>query len=800
VIVASSASGYPQAMRISAAIVCVATTVTAVATLGQDPREPLPGHSSHGEGFSAGPRRRLPLIPGCGDVHLPVTTSSAEAQRYFDQGVGQLHGFWYWEAERSFRTVLQVDPDCVMAHWGLAMANLENESRAREFLARATGPALEKASPRERAWIAAARTLFGVEGDKPADKPADKGTKKRDDEQAARRRGFMEAMEAIALDHPDDLESRAFVVGFAWINRNRGVPISSPLAVDALGREVLAGNPRHPVHHYLIHLWDKQRPAEALASAALCGPAAPGIAHMWHMPGHIYSKLERWHDAVWQQEAAARVDHAQMLRAHVYPDQIHNFAHNSEWLIRNLNHLGRVRDAIGIAANMIAIPRIARSKEVKPDPDQSFKEEGSCWQFGRDRLFETILRWERWDVAADLAGTPLLEPGHEFEDRWRREHLMALAGFGRGDIAAGRSARERLEAIEAEERGARTAAADAAEAEARTAGKSPAEISKAMADAMRPFTERLEAVRGPLQEVRLREVIAAGRNDEASAALAALDAKQRDAIDQSSRASIHLALGETQQAVEIATALAKDAPRELQPQALLALAKWQAGRHDEALAAFAEVRALAAAADPDLPALTRLAPLAAAANVEGDWRLPATPADDIGERPDLDTLGPLRWRPWQAGAWTATSPSGEQVSSGTYAGRPHVILLTLGMACAHCNEQVQAFAAAAKRFEEAGLPLLVISTDAPEDVATSAESLPLTALSGADGAAFRALDAWDDFENTPLHATCYVSADGRMWWQHTGYEPFMLPDFLLDEIRRLESLPIDLEWLTQPAR
>jgi peroxiredoxin len=129
-----------------------------------------------------------------------------------------------------------------------------------------------------------------------------------------------------------------------------------------------------------------------------------------------------------------------------------------------------------------------------------------------------------------------------------------------------------------------------------------------------------------------------------------------------------------------------------------------------------------------------------------------------------------------------------------------VILLTLGMACAHCNEQVQAFAAAAKRFEEAGLPLLVISTDAPEDVATSAESLPLTALSGADGAAFRALDAWDDFENTPLHATCYVSADGRMWWQHTGYEPFMLPDFLLDEIRRLESLPIDLEWLTQPAR
>jgi hypothetical protein len=39
-----------------------------------------------------------------------------------------------------------------------------------------------------------------------------------------------------------------------------------------------------------------------------------------------------------------------------------------------------------------------------------------------------------------------------------------------------------------------------------------------------------------------------------------------------------------------------------------------------------------------------------------------------------------------------------------------------------------------------------------------------------------------------MHATCYVSADGSMRWQHTGYEPFMLPDFLLQEIKRLDQL------------
>ena len=65
------------------------------------------------------------------------------------------------------------------------------------------------------------------------------------------------------------------------------------------------------------------------------------------MPGHIYSRLKRYEDAVFQQEASARVDHAHMMRDRVLPDQIHNFAHNNEWLTRSLRHHGRVREAVG---------------------------------------------------------------------------------------------------------------------------------------------------------------------------------------------------------------------------------------------------------------------------------------------------------------------------------------------------------------------------------------------------------------------------------------------------------------------
>jgi len=61
-----------------------------------------PGHSAHGEAFDEGPRQAAVLMKGMGAVSFPITTPSGDAQRFFDQGVAQLHGFWYYEAERSF--------------------------------------------------------------------------------------------------------------------------------------------------------------------------------------------------------------------------------------------------------------------------------------------------------------------------------------------------------------------------------------------------------------------------------------------------------------------------------------------------------------------------------------------------------------------------------------------------------------------------------------------------------------------------------------------------------------------------
>ena len=82
----------------------------------------LKGHSYHGEAFNEGPRQSAYLMKGMGRVRFSITTSVQEAQLFFTQGVAQLHGFWFFEAERSFRQAAMLDPDCAMAYWGMAVA------------------------------------------------------------------------------------------------------------------------------------------------------------------------------------------------------------------------------------------------------------------------------------------------------------------------------------------------------------------------------------------------------------------------------------------------------------------------------------------------------------------------------------------------------------------------------------------------------------------------------------------------------------------------------------------------------
>src|SRR5258708_14373761 len=148
---------------------------------------------------------------------------------------------------------------------------------------------------------------------------------------------------------------------------------------------------------------------------------------MWLMAGHIFSDLNRCADAAWQQEASARVDHAYMLRDHILPDQIHNYAHNNEWLIRDLSHIGRVRSAIALARNLIEIPRHPQYNSLS----------GGSASFGRMRLFEVLSRYELWDELIALCDSQYLEPTDVPAEQVKRLRYLGAARLRHGTVSPG---------------------------------------------------------------------------------------------------------------------------------------------------------------------------------------------------------------------------------------------------------------------------------------------------------------------------------------------------------------------------
>jgi hypothetical protein len=357
---------------------------------------------------------------GTGEIHFPISSTEPQVQEFFNQGVGQLHGFWFFEAERSFRQAAALDPHCAIAYWGMAMANENNEKRARDFIARAH-ELQEHANAFESLWIQSLHDAYHK--------------KYKDDKE--RWQAYILALEKIVHAHPEDTEAKAFLALHTFWNKSgKALGVTSRVAVDALLDKVFAANPMHPAHHYRIHLWDNKKSEKALGSAALCGQSAPNIAHMWHMSGHIYSGLKRYEDACWQQEASSRVDHRHMIHDRVLPTEIHNYVHNQEWLTRNLIKTGRIRDALAIARNLVELPRHPRHNA----PEKS----NSAVARGRTRLLDVLTQLELWDELRELAETPYLQLENDEDSHLRKRRFLAIAHFAREDEAAGEAVLEEL--------------------------------------------------------------------------------------------------------------------------------------------------------------------------------------------------------------------------------------------------------------------------------------------------------------------------------------------------------------------
>ena len=237
-----------------------------------------------------------------GKVTFPTSCNPA-VQQEFERGVAMLHSYWFSYARKTFEGVLQKDPECAMAYWGIAVDLLGNSlvgPPSREVAARAAD-AVEKArvtgskTPREHAWIEAIGAYYKDHDKVPVDR---------------RMAAYNRAMEEMTERHPDDFEAWVF---YALTLQSSAPKTDVTYANQLKSAKILEGlyarNPQHPgVSHFLIHAYDYPPLADkGLAAANRYAGVAPAVPHARHMPSHIYSMVGMWEESIASNASALEI-------------------------------------------------------------------------------------------------------------------------------------------------------------------------------------------------------------------------------------------------------------------------------------------------------------------------------------------------------------------------------------------------------------------------------------------------------------------------------------------------------------
>ena len=275
-----------------------------------------------------------PLWEGLGSITYKITTSSTEAQSFFDQGLRLTYAFNHDEARRAFRKAQRLDPDCAMCFWGEALVlgpninlPMQEDAVPLAYTAIQTARALAaRAQAHEQALIAALSTRY-VQDPKADRVPLDAA--------------YAAAMGEVAARFPGDNEiavlyAEALMDVSPWDYWQPGGSEPKPQSaaiVPALER-VLGRDPNHigAIHYYIHAVEASDRPQRAEPYADRLRGAVPGAGHLLHMPSHIYFRLGRYLDALADNKIAAAVDEKYLAatnapmgvyRLGYYPHNVH---------------------------------------------------------------------------------------------------------------------------------------------------------------------------------------------------------------------------------------------------------------------------------------------------------------------------------------------------------------------------------------------------------------------------------------------------------------------------------------------
>lgn len=389
----------------------------------------------------ASPSLPAKLMPQMGNVHMAITTKSPEAQKFFDQGLAQMHSFWAREAERSFLQAAQLDPEAPMPWFGVAMVaagdyrpQFQSEAGTQLF-----GPGINT-NPRATAAVEWAQKLAAVPG------KATEVEKLYIKAIAARRNlksktflaDYIAGLREVLKASPQEVEARLFLA--LQLMRGYVLPEKTPregtMEAVAIIRQLLKEHPDHPgVPHYMIHGWEGSTfAAEAENPGAHYAELAAGIPHALHMPGHIFSQTGKWNEAAKYFELCLAKETGMMKADALYGTGHH--AHNAHYLSMSYSFGGEYARALEAAT------RLYQDWKNTPREDAQIDAARSPAQQAQFAMLRTLVQHEKWDQLLDGKTVPVIDKARA---RAWRAWGMALAYAAKGDLANARQQEQVLD-------------------------------------------------------------------------------------------------------------------------------------------------------------------------------------------------------------------------------------------------------------------------------------------------------------------------------------------------------------------
>ncbi|MBY0230050.1 MAG: hypothetical protein K2W96_12270, partial [Gemmataceae bacterium] len=265
-----------------------------------------------------------------------IATPSPKCQDYFDQALGYYYSYVWMEAARSFETAVRHDPECAMAHWGLARA-LERFGRGNANASYQKAWDLRaKADPREQMLLRASME--------------EKGLIPGVGDGEARKKKAIATIDELLATYDDDEEAWWFRAQLAGGSGLFGGQASSVPFYKAL----LRINPLHPgASHELVHFYENfGRPALGWKYAEAYIESSPGIPHPFHMQAHLATRLGRWKLTAGRSARAVVLERAYHKRENVKPKEDGQFQHHLDILLLALIHEGRFAEGRAIMKEM----------------------------------------------------------------------------------------------------------------------------------------------------------------------------------------------------------------------------------------------------------------------------------------------------------------------------------------------------------------------------------------------------------------------------------------------------------------